>query len=384
MSAAHGEPAPRHERPQVYAPLALVTRPPHVRSALDVVSTMRCVLVAAVPCVAMALYNTGYQANLAISLGVGEPSGWRGTLLQGLSAGYSPEDAWSCVLHGALHFVPLLAAAWLAGGAVEQLFARLRGREPDHAALPVIALLFTLCLPPSLPLWKAAVGCGVGIAFGKEIFGGVGRNFVNPAVAGLALLYFAYPGSVTGDVWTAVDGYSGATALAAAGEGGMGGLREAGFSWTAAWLGRIPGAMGATSALACLMGLAVLVYTGVASWRVVAGGVLGLAGGVFLVRALGVSAPLAELPWHWHLVTGGFAFGLVFLATDPVTAAVTNPGRWLYGALVGVAVAVIRVANPAHREGVLLAVLLGNVTAPLIDQLVARVMLRRARTRRAR
>jgi Na+-transporting NADH:ubiquinone oxidoreductase subunit B len=368
----------------VYAPMGLTTRPPHVRSALNLRAAMHCVLVAAIPSTAMALYNTGYQASLAVSLGAGATPGWRGRVLEALSAGFAPGDPWSCVLHGALYFVPLLVAAFLAAGAVEKLFAVLRGREPDHVALPVIALLFTLCLPPSLPLWKAAVGCAAGVAFGKEIFGGVGRNFVNPALAGLALLYFIYPGSVTGDVWTAVDGYSGATPLAAAEEGGIRGVERAGFSWSEAWLGRIPGAMGATSALASLVGLAVLLYTGVASWRIVAGGVLGLAIGVFLVQTLGVSAPVAGLPWHWHLVTGGFAFGLVFLATDPVTAAATNPGRWVYGALIGVLVAVIRVANPAHREGVLLAVLLGNVTAPLIDQLVARVMMRLGRNDRVR
>jgi Na+-transporting NADH:ubiquinone oxidoreductase subunit B len=372
------------EAAALYAPTGLATRPPHVRSALDVPAVMRCVLVAAVPCVAMALYNTGYQANLAVSIASASPSGWRDRIVQTLSAGYAPTDPWSCVLHGALYFVPLLLVSLLAGGVVERVFARLRGRAPDHVALPVIGLLFTLCLPPSLPLWKAAVGCAAGIAFGKEIFGGLGRNFVNPALAGLALLYFAYPGSVTGDVWTAVDGYSGATPLAAAGEGGLRATDATGLSWTAAFLGRIPGAMGATSALACLMGLAVLLYSGVASWRILAGGLLGLAGGVWIVRWLGVDAPISELPWHWHAVTGGFAFGLVFLATDPVTAAVTNPGRWLYGALIGILVAVIRIANPAHREGVLLAILLGNITAPLLDQLVARVQMRRKKPADAR
>lgn len=363
----------------VYAPGALATRAPHVRSTLDVRGVMRCVLVAAAPCVAMALYNTGYQANLALSELGESASGWRGRVLSWLASGTGPEDVWSCVVHGALYVVPLLLAAWLAGGVVERGFARLRGREPDHVALPVVALLFTLSLPPTLPPWQAALGCAAGIAFGKEIFGGFGRNFVNPVVAGLALLYFAYPGSLTGDVWIALDGYSGATPLVAASEGGRAALDAAGFTWAGAALGRIPGALGATSTLACLLGAFVLLYTGVASWRILAGGLLGLSVGVPLVAWLAPTHPMADLSWHWHLVAGGFAFGLVYLATDPVTAAVTNPGRWLYGGLIGLLVVVIRVTNPAHREGALLAILLGNVTAPLLDQIAARLQMRRRR-----
>jgi Na+-transporting NADH:ubiquinone oxidoreductase subunit B len=289
---------------------------------------MRWVVFASLPCAAMALYNTGYQANLALAGGAASLSDWRDGAMQLLGAHYDATRAWDCLLHGALYLFPLLGASFAGGGLAELLFARLRARRPDHVALNVIALVFTLCLPPTLPLWKAALGCFAGVAVGKEIFGGFGRNFVNPALAGLALLYFAYPGSVTGEaVWVAVDGYSGATPLAAAARDGLEAVQAAGYTWTASWLGWVPGAMGATSTLACLIGAGLLLYAGIASWRILAGGLLGLALGVELVQWIGTSHTMAEMSWSWHAVVGGFAFGLVFLATDPVTAAGRDPRR---------------------------------------------------------
>lgn len=359
-------------------PSAAVPGPPHVHTPLHVARAMTWVLVAASPCVAVAVYNTGLQANLALTRGDGGTIGWRAPVLGLLGAGQRPDGVWDCVALGLLHLVPLLLAALLGGAAVERGFARLRGRRPDHVALPVIALLFTLALPPSLPLWQAAIGCAAGVLLGKEIFGGFGRNFVNPCVMGLAFLLFAWPGAVTGDtVWIALEGAGATTPLSAAASGGLGGIAAAGFAWRDAWLGLVPGALGETSALACTVGVVLLLALGLASWRIVAGGLLGLLVGLLVVRALAPDAPMASVPWHWHVVLGSFAFGLGFLATDPVTAAVTDPGRWLYGLLIGLLVVLIRAVHPAHREGVVLAILLGNVAAPLLDQLVARVQLRR-------
>lgn len=363
-----------------YVTSDLTTVAPHVRSPLNVRRALHCTLLASLPCVAMSLYNTGYQANLALAELAA--TGWRPRLLATLGATHSPANVFDCVAFGLLCFAPLLAAAWLAGGASEWCFARARGRRPDHRALPVIAVLLTLSLPATLPLWQAALAAAIGVVIGKEIFGGIGRNFVNPVVVGLAFLYFAYPGSLGGDaIWVPVAGHQAPTPLDIATRSGLAGLDTRGLTWAALALGRVPGALGGTSALACLMGAGVLLYTGVASWRVVAGGVTGLLAGVLLLQGLDVGRPIASLPWHWHLVTGGFAFGIVYLATDPVTAATTNPGRWLYGALIGAFVAVIRIANPAHHDGVVMALLFGNVTAPLIDRIVAYAQLRRGRMR---
>jgi Na+-transporting NADH:ubiquinone oxidoreductase subunit B len=354
-----------------------VAGPPHVRSALDVAGVMRCVVLAALPCAVVGTYNAGYQARVAASAAAATSWEWHLRAFDALGVPTASTQLWVCFAHGAAIVLPLFAVSLLAGGLAEWLFARARGRDPDHSVLVVIALIFTLCLPPGLALWQAALGAFVAVAVGKEIFGGFGHNFVNPALVGLALLYFAYPSSLTGDaVWVAADGYSGATPLAVAQQGGMAALEEAGATWASALWGREPGALGDTSAFACAIGLAILLYTGVASWRVVAGGALGLIGMALLTHSLVASRPIAELPWHWHAVTGGFAFGLVFLATDPVTAPVTNAGRWLYGLAIGGLVVLLRVVNPAHRESVLLAVLLGNVMAPLLDQIVARVQLR--------
>lgn len=361
-----------------YLPILSTGRAPHVRAEIDVRTVMRWVLVAALPCVAMAFYNTGLQANRVLATGAAMPSGWRDSIMDAIGTGRSPTSVGDCVAYGALYFLPLLGVSLLAGLVAEQLFARIRKREPEHVALVVIALLFSLCLPPTLPLWKAALGSFVGFVVGKEIFGGVGRNFLNPPLTGLAFLYFAYPGALSGRrVWIAVDGVSGATPLALIAEDGLAGIEAAALSWSTAAIGTIPGAMGGTSPLAAALGAIVLLYAGAASWRILAGSVLGLVFAVQLLQLLGAQAPAADLPWHWHAVTGSFAFGLVFLATDPVTAAVTNPGRWIYGALIGFLVVIIRVANPAHREGVMLAILLGNVAAPLIDQIVARIQMRR-------
>jgi Na+-transporting NADH:ubiquinone oxidoreductase subunit B len=306
-------------------PARLAQTAPHLRNALDVPRAMRCVLVAALPLVATSLHAAG--ARVA-----------------------SEQDPAQLLLAGARLFLPLLLAALAAGALVERLFARLRGRPADHSALPVIALLFALGLPPTLPVWQAALGCALGILIGKEIFGGFGTNFVNPALAGLALLHYAYPASF------------GAPSL-----------------WT------LPAGLAAERAsAACLIGAGLLLYAGVASWRVPAGGVLGLLAALLAASLAGIAPPLAEVSWRAHLVSGGFAFGLVFLATDPVTSAVTNPGRWLCGGLIGALVVTIRLGAPDPRAAVMLAILFANVAAPLLDQIVGRVQMHGLRRRAAR
>jgi Na+-transporting NADH:ubiquinone oxidoreductase subunit B len=267
----------------------------------------------------------------------------------------------------------------VAGGVWEALFAMVRRHEIAEGFL-VTSILFPLILPPTLPLWQAALGISFGVVIGKELFGGVGRNILNPALTGRAFLFFAYPMRMTGDsIWTAVDGYSGATPLGAMAVATPGeALSAIDVTWQQAFLGVMPGSMGETSVLACLIGAAILIITGVGSWRVMLSMLVGGAGCAALLQAIGSDTnPMFAVPVYWHLISGGFAFGLVFMATDPVSAAQTNLGRWIYGFFVGVVSIVIRSANPAYPEGVMLAILLGNVFAPLIDWFVVQANVRR-------
>jgi Na+-transporting NADH:ubiquinone oxidoreductase subunit B len=350
---------------------------PWVRAPLCVRQVMRCGLVAALPCVAMALYNTGYQLNEALADGASPAAGWRGAALEALGRGHSTASVLDCALLGALYFFPVLAAVALAAGLAERGFARARGRRADHVALPVFAVLLALSLPAGVTLGQAAVASAVGIVFGREIFGGLGRSFLSPVVVGLAFLLFAQPGVLRGEaLWVPLPGHAAPDALSIGIQEGIEGLEDAFASWSAAAAGRAPGAMGQTSAVACALGLLVLLATGVASWRIAVGGVLGLWLGVLALQALGASDPIASLPWHWHLVSGSFAFGLVFLATDPTASAATNPGRWIHGGIVGLFVAVVRIANVAYEDGTILALLLASVSAPLVDRSVAFAQLR--------
>jgi Na+-transporting NADH:ubiquinone oxidoreductase subunit B len=343
---------------------------------------MTTVLISLIPCVAMALWNTGYQANAALaSLGLAAPEGWRGQVM--LLVGCDPASHLSNLVHGALYFLPVYLVTMLVGSIWELLFNHLRGHEFSEAFL-VTGLLFALTLPPTIPLWQVALGISFGVVFAKEVFGGVGRNFMNPALASRAFLFFAYPAQITGDqVWSPISGVSGATPLAqlAAAQPGQV-LQSLDWSWSQAFLGTIPGSMGETSTLACLLGAAILLVTGIASWRVMLAMTVGalICGGWFWLTADGLN-PLREIPPHWHLVLGGFAFGLVFMATDPVSSAHTATGQWLYGLLIGILAIMIRVANPAFPEGVMLAILLGNVFAPLLDFFVIEANVKRRRLR---
>jgi len=361
----------------LYTPGEVTAGAPHIRDAIDLKRVMITVVIALLPCFFMAMWNTGYQANLAMQATGGGVEGWRGVLLEGLGYTGNPNRMLDNLLLGAAWFVPIYLVTNIVGGLWEALFSTIRGHEINEGFL-VTGSLFPLICPPTLPLWQAALGISFGVVIGKEIFGGTGKNFLNPALTGRAFLFFAYPAQISGDrVWVAVDGVSGATPLARAAEGGVEAVTAV-TSWFDAFIGTIPGSMGETSTLACLFGAAVLVLTGIGSWRIMLSTLLGAASLALLFTLVGSSSnPMFELGPHWHLVLGGFAFGLVFMTTDPVSGAMTPEGQWLYGLLIGAMCILIRVVNPAFPEGMMLAILFGNVFAPLIDQLVLKVHVKR-------
>ncbi len=368
----------------LYTPSDVTRSAPHVRDALDLKRVMIYVLFASVPAAVLGMYNVGLQANTAIwTMELTEIEGWRAALLSQLGIGFSPESFWACFLHGLLYFLPIYIVTMAVGGFWEVLFAAVRNHEVNEGFL-VTSWLFALILPPTIPMWQVALGISFGTVIGKEIFGGTGKNFLNPALVGRAFLFFAYPSQISGNVWVPVDGYSGATPLALAAQGGVQGMTDGGITWMQAFIGTVPGSLGETSALACLLGAIFLIYTRIASWRIMLGVVLGLFGTTVLFNLVGSDTnPMFAVPWHWHLVIGSAAFGLVFMATDPVSASMTNTGKWIYGALIGVMIVLIRVVNPAYPEGVMLAILFGNVFAPVIDWFVVRANVQRRIRRNA-
>ena len=354
-------------------------RAPHIRDGCDIKRVMSYVVLATIPCVLMSFYNTGYQANTMLSqLGQESLVGWRGSLTAVFGIGHNPSSIGANMFLGMLHFLPIYVVTLLAGGFWEILFATVRRHEVNEGFL-VTSMLYTLILPPDMPLWLVALGISFGVVIGKEVFGGTGKNFLNPALTGRAFLYFAYPAYISGDtVWIAVDGVSRATPLGQAAIEGLSGVTALGYDWQMAFLGLIPGSLGETSTLACLIGAVFLIYTRIASWRIISGVFLGMVMTSLLLNWIGSSTnPMFALPWHWHLVLGGFAFGMVFMATDPVSAASTNVGRWIFGLLIGLMVVLIRTVNPAFPEGMMLAILFANVFAPTIDYFVIQADIRR-------
>lgn len=387
----------------LYTPGIVAKGLTHIRDALDLKRMMTMVVVALIPCVFMALWNTGYQANLTLekmsAAGIEPEFGWQHHVHVWLGFTHDPSRFLDNFIYGALFFFPVYIVTLAAGGTAELIFSIVRKHEINEGFL-VSSLLFPLILPPTIPLWQVAVGILFGIVIGKEIFGGTGRNFLNPALTARTFLYFAYAGEISGDkVWTAVDGFSGATAL-----GQLANVRpdnqydsvtdslqaisttagEQSITFWSSFIGTIPGSMGETSVLACLFGAAVLIATGIGSWRIMAGcciGALGLSSLLYLIP--GESNPMFGIsPW-WHFVIGGFAFGTVFMATDPVSASMTETGKWIYGILIGVMTIMIRSLNPAFPEGIMLAILFGNVFAPLIDYFVVQANIRRRAVRYA-
>ncbi|MCA0963851.1 NADH:ubiquinone reductase (Na(+)-transporting) subunit B [Salipiger bermudensis] len=366
----------------VYTPKTVTTVAPHARSYIDMKRIMTYVVLATIPCILFGLYNTGLQTNLAIAeYGA---SGWRAWIIETLGIGFNPANPLANMLHGLLYFLPIYLVTLVAGGIFEVIFAVVRRHEVNEGFL-VSSMLYTLILPASTPLWQVALGIIFGVVIGKEVFGGTGKNFLNPALVGRAFLYFAYPAQMSGDsVWTPVDGFSGATALSVSASDGFTALPERGITWMDAFIGTIQGCLGETSTIACLIGLAFLLLTKIANWRLVAGCLLGMIAFSSLLNVIGSdSNPMFAMPWYWHLVVGGYAFGLVFMVTEPVSASHTNTGRWIYGALIGFMVVMIRVLNPAFPEGMMLAILFGNVFAPLIDYFVVQANIKRRAKRNA-
>jgi len=392
----------------LYTPGNVSSGAPHVRDGIDLKRMMSIVVVALLPCFFMAMDNTGYQANLAIAnsddhaavdnSAKGESAkdhsnpvrpidSWRNGALDFLGCGHDPKRFVDNFVLGALYFLPIYLVTLLAGGLCEVLFSLVRRHDVNEGFL-VTSALFPLTLPPTIPLWQVAIGISFGVVIGKEIFGGTGKNFLNPALTGRSFLYFAYAGSMTGStIWTAVDGFSGATPLGALSGAPVEATVPAltGYHWWDCFIGYMQGSMGETSTLACLLGAVVLVALGIGSWRIMASVTLSaLATATLLWAASGNSAnAMMHLAPLWHLVIGGFAFGTVLMATDPVSSPMTDTGRWWYGGLIGVMTILIRVINPAYPEGVMLAILFGNVMAPLIDHFVIQANIKRRKARYA-
>jgi len=368
-----------------YSPATVTRNASHVRDALDLKRMMGIVVFALIPCILMAMYNSGYQANLAIAEKGLQPIGWRTDIVEWLGVGFSPNNILACFIHGALYFLPVLTVTFAVGGTIEVIFALVRRHEVNEGFF-VTGPLFALILPASIPLWQVALGIAFGVIIGKEVFGGTGMNILNPALTARAFLFFAYPAQISGDlVWVAADGFSGATMMAQASAGGIKALLNSGWDWMDAFLGFIPGSMGETSALACLLGAFLLIITRIGSWRIMLGIVIGTITTSLMLNALAgkVGNPYFEVPFWWHFVLGGWAFGTVFMATDPVSAPFTDKGRWVYGILIGFMVVLIRVVNPAYPEGMMLAILFMNVFSATIDHVVVQKNIKRRLARNA-
>ncbi|MFN2327690.1 MAG: NADH:ubiquinone reductase (Na(+)-transporting) subunit B [Chromatocurvus sp.] len=360
----------------MFSPGSVTRSTAHVRDGIDLKRIMITVWMSVFPAMLYGMYNLGFQANDVLAATGGSIDGWRGTLIETFG-GYDASSIWHCLWFGMLFFLPIYAVTIVVGGFWEVLFAIKRGHEVNEGFF-VTSILFALICPPDLPLWQAALGISFGVVIGKEVFGGTGKNFLNPALTARAFLYFAYPAQLSGDaVWTAVDGYSGATPLGVVASEGMAGL-QAQYSWMDAFIGAIPGSIGETSTLAILIGGAALLLTRIASWRIVAGVFLGMfIFSTFLNFVGSDTNPAFSMPWYWHFVVGGFAFGMFFMATDPVSSAMTNGGRWAFGILIGVMAVIIRVVNPAFPEGMMLAILFANLFAPLMDHFVIQSNIKR-------
>ena len=393
--APHFEPGGRLEKlyplweahdTAMFTPGEVTRTASHVRDGLDLKRMMITVVIALVPCILFAVYNTGYQAQYAIAHGAAPLDDWRMWLFQAAGLPFDPGSLLACVLHGALYFLPVLVVVFAVGAGVEVGGAILRKHEVNEGFL-VTGMLLPLTLPPTIPLWQVALGMAFGLVFGKEVFGGTGMNFLNPALTARVFLFFAYPAFMSGDApWIAADlqgadGFSGATYLAQAAvtPGALDGA-----SWSRAFIGFIPGSMGETSALCCLLGLALLLITRVGAWQTVVGVVIGTVAMANLLNWVDSDTnPMFAVPFYWHMVIGGWAFGSVFMATDPVSSAFTQVGKLYYGFGIGVLAILIRVVNPAYPEGIMLAILFMNMFAPLIDHFIVQANINRRLARNA-
>lgn len=365
-----------------YSPATVTQGSVHVRDGIDARRVMVMVWLCALPAALFGILNVGRQAlTRQAQLGIAPDADWRQWFIA-LASDYNPASLWDCFWYGLWFFLPLYAVCLLAAVGCEALFALTRRRALAEGTL-VSALLFALICPPAIPLWMAALGVAVGVVVGQELLGRGGRHFLNPVLLGYALLLLVFPATFSGEGGGAVvDGRTGATALALAQHDGLLILKEQ-LSWIDALSGARAGAIGETATLAVVVGGAVLLWTGIAAWRIVAGALLGLVAASSLCNWIGPAAgPLLAMPWYWHLVTGGFLFGALFLATDPRSAATTNAGRWWYGALIGALAVLLRVGGPTAPEATAIAILLGNLLAPLIDRVVVAAHIKRRLARR--
>jgi Na+-transporting NADH:ubiquinone oxidoreductase subunit B len=364
-----------------YSPGQVTVSGSHVRDGVDLKRIMITVWLAAMPAMFYGIYNVGYQATSAMSnLGLTSTGDWHAFWIE-LFSSYNPASVWDCFWYGAVYYVPIYAVVFIVGGFWEVLFATVRKHEINEGFF-VTSILFSLIVPPDLPLWQAALGITFGVVVAKELFGGTGKNFLNPALAGRAFLFFAYAPQMSGDAaWTAVDGFSGATTLGQLASHGLPAVSMATgqeLTWLDAFIGREQGSIGETSTLAILFGATILLVTKIAAWRTMLGVFLGMVVFSTFLNVIGSDTnQLFALPWYWHFVLGGFAFGMVFMATDPVSSAMTNTGKWIYGAMIGFMAVMIRVMNPAYPEGMMLAILFANLFAPLIDNMVVRANIKR-------
>ncbi|WP_305460453.1 NADH:ubiquinone reductase (Na(+)-transporting) subunit B [Photobacterium leiognathi] len=395
----HFEPGGKHERwfalyeafaTIMYTPGQVTRTSAHVRDSIDLKRLMIMVWLAVFPAMFWGMYNVGDQAIAGLNhlytadkLAGVIAADWHYWFTQMLGGTLSVDAGWgSKMLLGATYFLPIYAVVFAVGGFWEVLFCMVRKHEVNEGFF-VTSILFALIVPPTLPLWQAALGITFGVVVAKEIFGGTGRNFLNPALAGRAFLFFAYPTQISGDlVWTAADGFSGATPLSQWAQGGQAGVVNTitgqNITWMDAFIGHIPGSIGEVSTLAILIGGAFIVIMGIASWRIIAGTMIGMIAAATLFNIIGSDTnPMFSMPWQWHLVLGGFAFGMMFMATDPVSAAFTNKAKWWYGALIGAMAVMVRVVNPAYPEGMMLAILFANLFAPLFDNLVVQGNIKR-------
>ncbi|MFD2632434.1 NADH:ubiquinone reductase (Na(+)-transporting) subunit B [Idiomarina piscisalsi] len=361
----------------LYTPGTVTKSGTHVRDRIDLKRIMILVWMMTFPAMFWGMYNVGNQAALALADGYALSDAWQVGLFHLLGGEFGADAGWGTKMwYGACWYLPIYAVTFIVGGFWEVLFATIRKHEVNEGFF-VTSVLFSLILPATTPLWQVALGITFGVVIGKEIFGGTGRNFLNPALTGRAFLYFAYPASMSGDsIWTAVDGFSGATNLGAAALGNLDyGNTEL---WWDAFMGNIQGSIGEVSTLMILIGGLALIYLRIASWRIVSGVFVGMVLFSGLLNLIGSdSNPMFAMPWYWHLVLGGFAFAMMFMATDPVSASFTNKGKFAYGLLIGFMTVMIRVINPAFPEGIMLAILFANVFAPLFDYFVAQANIKR-------
>ena len=340
-----------------FVPNTVTKRGSHVRDCVDLKRIMIVVVVALLPAFCFGVYNIGYQHSLAVGADMG---------------------FWQMVWYGFLKILPLYLVSYIVGLGIEFISAQINGHEVNEGYL-VSGMIIPLIMPVDVPLWTLALAVAFAVIIGKEVFGGTGMNIWNPALIARAFLFFSYPSKMSGDeVWVSVgkndvlvDGFSGATPLAQATSGDLS------YSFMDMFIGLIPGSVGETSTIAILLGAIILIWTGVASWKIMLSGVIGALAVGFLGNAFAAEGSYLAMPAWNHLVMGGFAFGIVFMATDPVTSAQTETGKWIYGFLVGALAIVVRLFNPGYPEGMMLAILLMNTFAPLIDYYVVNANINR-------